>query len=210
MFTWICPQCGREVPPAYNDCPDCSKKAAAGRSSPSRRPGRASAGAAARLHAVAAVLCAAAPQQQPPAPPPPPPYQRRRPNTNRRRNTAAYVSRSSRSTAAELSAGGLRAAGALSRSAHVADDGAVRVCLPGRRRRSLLAGRLPAWQRHGIHPHLYRRKSRRQTGRPGQSDSEVHRSLRRPLCRECQEEIGSEVCGGQPFGRRYRRHLPEM
>ncbi len=30
MFTWICPQCGREVPPAYNDCPDCSKKAAAG------------------------------------------------------------------------------------------------------------------------------------------------------------------------------------
>jgi len=28
MFTWICPQCGREVPPAYNDCPDCSKKPA--------------------------------------------------------------------------------------------------------------------------------------------------------------------------------------
>src|ERR1051325_6706902 len=24
MFTWICPQCGREVPPAYNDCPNCS------------------------------------------------------------------------------------------------------------------------------------------------------------------------------------------
>ncbi|HLK65678.1 MAG TPA: hypothetical protein VKU19_19705 [Bryobacteraceae bacterium] len=23
MFTWICPQCGREVPPAYNECPDC-------------------------------------------------------------------------------------------------------------------------------------------------------------------------------------------
>ena len=30
MFTWICPQCGKEVPPAYNDCPDCSKKAASG------------------------------------------------------------------------------------------------------------------------------------------------------------------------------------
>ena len=28
MFTWICPQCGREVPPAYNDCPDCAKKTA--------------------------------------------------------------------------------------------------------------------------------------------------------------------------------------
>jgi len=28
MFTWICPQCGREVPPAYTDCPDCAAKAA--------------------------------------------------------------------------------------------------------------------------------------------------------------------------------------
>jgi len=25
MFTWICPQCGREVPPAYTECPDCTK-----------------------------------------------------------------------------------------------------------------------------------------------------------------------------------------
>lgn len=24
MFTWICPRCGREVPPAYNECPDCA------------------------------------------------------------------------------------------------------------------------------------------------------------------------------------------
>jgi hypothetical protein len=29
MFTWICPQCGREVPPSYNECPDCAPKAAA-------------------------------------------------------------------------------------------------------------------------------------------------------------------------------------
>jgi hypothetical protein len=29
MFTWICPQCGREVPPAYTECPDCANKAAA-------------------------------------------------------------------------------------------------------------------------------------------------------------------------------------
>jgi hypothetical protein len=28
MFTWICPKCGREVPPAYNDCPDCAPQAA--------------------------------------------------------------------------------------------------------------------------------------------------------------------------------------
>jgi len=26
MFTWICPQCGREVPPAYTEGPDCTKK----------------------------------------------------------------------------------------------------------------------------------------------------------------------------------------
>ncbi len=23
MFTWICPQCGAEVPPSYNECPNC-------------------------------------------------------------------------------------------------------------------------------------------------------------------------------------------
>jgi hypothetical protein len=38
MFTWICPQCGREVPPAYNDCPDCSKKTAAGGGDPAAPP----------------------------------------------------------------------------------------------------------------------------------------------------------------------------
>ncbi len=26
MFTWICPTCGREVPPSYNECPDCAAK----------------------------------------------------------------------------------------------------------------------------------------------------------------------------------------
>ena len=30
MFTWICPQCGREVPPSYTECPDCSKADKAG------------------------------------------------------------------------------------------------------------------------------------------------------------------------------------
>lgn len=29
MFTWMCPQCGREVPPSYSECPDCAKRAAA-------------------------------------------------------------------------------------------------------------------------------------------------------------------------------------
>jgi hypothetical protein len=26
MFTWICPKCGKEVPPAYSECPNCSAK----------------------------------------------------------------------------------------------------------------------------------------------------------------------------------------
>jgi hypothetical protein len=25
MFTWICPRCGREIPPSYTDCPNCGK-----------------------------------------------------------------------------------------------------------------------------------------------------------------------------------------
>jgi hypothetical protein len=25
MFTWICPQCGREVPPSYSECPTCAE-----------------------------------------------------------------------------------------------------------------------------------------------------------------------------------------
>lgn len=28
MFTWICPQCKREVPPSYTECPDCAARAA--------------------------------------------------------------------------------------------------------------------------------------------------------------------------------------
>lgn len=30
MFTWICPKCGTEVPPAYSDCPNCAAKAQEG------------------------------------------------------------------------------------------------------------------------------------------------------------------------------------
>lgn len=51
MFTWICPQCGREVPPSYSECPNCAENRARGMA-----PG------------------AQAPQQAPaPQPPPPPP-----------------------------------------------------------------------------------------------------------------------------------------
>jgi len=40
MFTWICPQCGREVPPAYNECPDCTGK---GQAAPQQPPPQAAA-----------------------------------------------------------------------------------------------------------------------------------------------------------------------
>ena len=58
MFTWICPQCGREVPPAYTECPDCTKKAAEAGAGmpPAQAPGP-----------------VAPPPQQAAYPPPPPP-----------------------------------------------------------------------------------------------------------------------------------------
>lgn len=54
MFTWICPQCGREVPPSYDECPDCAKKSAP---------------------APAAVAAAPPVSEQTPAAPPPQYYQ---------------------------------------------------------------------------------------------------------------------------------------
>ncbi|MCC7154840.1 MAG: hypothetical protein IT161_09725 [Bryobacterales bacterium] len=45
MFTWICPKCGREVPPSYSECPNCTP--------PAQSP--------------------QAPQMTAPYPPPPPP-----------------------------------------------------------------------------------------------------------------------------------------
>ena len=64
MFTWICPQCGREVPPAYTECPDCTRKSqpAAAAAPPSSR---------AVLEPVAAPVAPAAPEPEikPLAPP---------------------------------------------------------------------------------------------------------------------------------------------
>lgn len=62
MFTWICPQCGREVPPSYTECPTCAerqKQAAAPPPPPPPRP------------EPVAPPPAYAPSQQPYAPPPP-------------------------------------------------------------------------------------------------------------------------------------------
>jgi len=40
MFTWICPQCGREVPPSYSECPTCleNRQRAAGAAPPPPLP----------------------------------------------------------------------------------------------------------------------------------------------------------------------------
>lgn len=66
MFTWICPQCGREVPPAYTDCPDCAARAA-----------QAAAAAPPPAAEPAAPPAFVPPQAQPPAQPyyPQPPVQ---------------------------------------------------------------------------------------------------------------------------------------
>jgi len=64
MFTWICPQCGREVPPSYTECPDCTAKSAAQGATPSSAP------AAGPLQPASAPAAPPAPVQQPYAPAP--------------------------------------------------------------------------------------------------------------------------------------------
>jgi hypothetical protein len=65
MFTWICPQCGREVGPAYNECPDCNPKTApAAAERPAYQP---------PPPAYAPPPPPPAPVYQPAPPPPPPP-----------------------------------------------------------------------------------------------------------------------------------------
>jgi len=73
MFTWICPTCGREVPPAYDACPDC-----AAREKSAAQPAETAAQPAPPLPANPAPpppVAAAPPPPPPPAytPPPPPP-----------------------------------------------------------------------------------------------------------------------------------------
>jgi len=73
MFTWICPTCGREVPPAYDACPDCAAR---------EKSGQAPAGSTAAPSAPPPTAPAAYPPQAPYAPPtaslpavaPPPAY----------------------------------------------------------------------------------------------------------------------------------------
>jgi hypothetical protein len=73
MFSWICPQCGRDVPPSKTDCPYCAEAAA-----------EAAAAAAANPAAAATMAppawqppppASAPPQSYAPPPPPPPPAQ---------------------------------------------------------------------------------------------------------------------------------------
>lgn len=67
MFTWICPQCGREVPPSYTECPDCTRKVA-GTGQPAAAPPP-----SAELHtepAASVTVAAPPPPQMPPLAPP--------------------------------------------------------------------------------------------------------------------------------------------
>lgn len=64
MFSWICPQCGREIPPSYTDCPNCAPKGTA----PAPAPG-------AEATQPPADVAAAPPASPPPPVQPPPVYQ---------------------------------------------------------------------------------------------------------------------------------------
>ena len=85
MFSWICPQCGREVPPSYTECPNCKGKevpVAAGQAPPPTaeqappQPGYQAPPQAAYPLAPPAYQAAPPPPAYPQAPPsyqPPPP-----------------------------------------------------------------------------------------------------------------------------------------
>ena len=60
MFTWICPTCGKEVPPSMSECPNCAPKVAAPPPQPQAAPAP-----------------PPPPQQMAPPPPPPPPLEAR-------------------------------------------------------------------------------------------------------------------------------------
>jgi hypothetical protein len=72
MFTWICPQCGREVLPSYDQCPSCAQKG--------KEAGTSSAAGPAPPHSDVAAAPPPAPPQAAPQQPqgyqqPPPGYQ---------------------------------------------------------------------------------------------------------------------------------------
>lgn len=61
MFTWICPQCGREVSPSYTECPDCTRKPSGASPPPP---------AQSRAEPAASVAVAPPPPEVPPLAPP--------------------------------------------------------------------------------------------------------------------------------------------
>ncbi len=75
MFTWICPTCGREVPPSYDKCPDCAAKgivppAEAAAPPPSHAAYASPVAPAAPLGAIQQPVSPAIPQYMPPPPRP--------------------------------------------------------------------------------------------------------------------------------------------
>lgn len=70
MFTWICPQCGREVPPSYEACPDCAaREKAAGQPPQAPPPGPAGASSGPPPPAYPSPMVAPLPPAQQAAPP---------------------------------------------------------------------------------------------------------------------------------------------
>ena len=65
MFSWICPKCGRDVPPSYTDCPNCAANQSAAAAAPAAGP------APPQGYPPPSQAPAYAPQAAAPAPPPP-------------------------------------------------------------------------------------------------------------------------------------------
>ncbi len=71
MFTWICPKCGKEVPPSYSECPNCAAPAQPEPAAPAEQPGAEPSSPVAKTVPVPMPPpAAAAPAPPPPAPAP--------------------------------------------------------------------------------------------------------------------------------------------
>ena len=189
MFTWICPQCGREVPPAYNDCPDCSKKSRPGRRrSACRRPPAAPAGVRAATAAARSRSSRTTSSRHSRRSSRRIIRRRRKPQPPRNR-TIRHSRRRRRRSSLRAGYYAAPAARARNESAGVADDDPLRA---GHRRRGLrhhLAGvHQSRFGRQRTGAHRQRGESGGEARRQDQPAAEIYRNLRRALRGGCQEE----------------------
>src|ERR1035441_10403029 len=177
MFTWICPQCGREVPPAYADCPDCAAKAAAAGAAappqPPAEPGPPLQSAPPPAYPPPPPPAAAQPYYPPPAPPPAP---------------GLFPPAPPAFPAGTITAAAARRSPQPLRPANLAVDGGFRPCFCGAGVRHLLDRSGGARDRAAEQAVGQRGEPGGEVRRQSQPVAEVHRGGGTAIRSGCQEE----------------------